>query len=100
MVKRWLAIPAGGDALRLIPVDPPSCGPDVFVKLADYDALAARLAEAERDIAQWKKVYDLRGRALQRPCTNCGYVPLVIHTDAIDAARASDSASVSPEEKP
>lgn len=51
--------------------------------------LAARLAEAERDIAQWKKVYDLRGRALQRPCINCGHVPLVIHADA---ARATDSA--------
>lgn len=58
------------------------------------DKAEARLAEAERDIAQWKKVYDLRGRALQRPCTNCGYVPLVIHTDAIDAARASDSADM------
>ena len=41
-------------------------------------ALKARLAEAEQDIEQWKKVYDLRGRALQRPCINCGYVPQVI----------------------
>ena len=59
--------------------------------LADREA---RLAEAERDIAQWKKVYDLRGRALQRPCINCGHVPLVIHADA---ARATDSADAAQE---
>lgn len=51
---------------------------DTLVRGKDYDALLARLAEAEQDIEQWKKVYDLRGRALQRPCINCGYVPQVI----------------------
>ncbi len=78
MVKRWTEDPVNG-------------GPDV-VLASDYYALAARLAEAERDIEQWKKVYDLRGRALQRPCTNCGYVPKEIRANTIDAARAADSA--------
>lgn len=74
MVKRWTENPVNG-------------GPEV-VLASDYDALAARLAEAEQDIEQWKKVYDLRGRALQRPCINCGYVPQVI--------RPADSADVAP----
>lgn len=58
-VKRWLAVYAGEGVVHLFPVDPPSCGPDVFVKLADYDAkcgevaaLEAKLAEAERDAAR------------------------------------------------
>ena len=66
----------------------------ISTKAKERDALQARLAEAERDIAQWKKVYDLRGRALQRPCINCGHVPLVIHADA---ARATDSADAAQE---
>ena len=59
---------------------------------AEADRMRARLAAAERDNAQWKKAYDLRGRALQRPCISCGHVPLTIHADAaIDAAIAGDS---------
>ena len=67
----------------------------ISTKAKERDALQARLAEAERDIAQWKKVYDLRGRALQRPCINCGHVPLVIHADAARATDSADAAGVS-----
>ena len=70
---------------------------DYNTLLAERDELkrefAARLAEAERDIVQWKKVYDLRGRALQRPRSNCGYVPLVIHADAALAPAAQGTAA-------
>lgn len=51
---------------------------DCLEREKERDQYKARLAEAEQDIEQWKKVYDLRGRALQRPCINCGYVPQVI----------------------
>lgn len=61
-VKRWLAVYAGEGVVHLFPVDPPSCGPDVFVKLADYDAkcgevaaLEAKLAEAERDAGRLRE---------------------------------------------
>lgn len=41
----------------------------------------AKLAEAERDIAEWKKLYHRRGEALQRPCIACGHKPSVIHAN-------------------
>ena len=40
-VRRWLAVPLGGDAVRLVPAD--VVGPQVYVCASDYDALAARL---------------------------------------------------------
>ena len=43
-MKKWLAIPAGGDTVRLVPVE--GSGPDVFVKLVDAEAAVA--AERER----------------------------------------------------
>jgi peptidoglycan hydrolase CwlO-like protein len=57
---------------------------------AENATLKARLAAVERDIVQWKKVYDLRGRALQRSCSNCGYIPLVIHADTARADGAGE----------
>lgn len=45
-LKRWLAVGAVGDTVRLVPVDAPSTGPDVFVRLLDAEAAVA--AERER----------------------------------------------------
>lgn len=45
-LKRWIAVGAGGDTVRLLPVDVPSTGPDVFVKLLDADAAIAAAFEA------------------------------------------------------
>ncbi|MCU0920197.1 MAG: hypothetical protein MUF16_07650 [Burkholderiaceae bacterium] len=44
-LKRWLAVGAGGDTVRLVPVDAPSTGPDVFVKLLDAEAAVAAAFE-------------------------------------------------------
>ena len=41
--QRWLAVPAGPDTVRLIPVE--GCGVDVFVKSNDHDRL--------RDAVEW-----------------------------------------------
>ena len=48
-LKRWLAVSAGGDTVRLLPVNAPSCGPDVFVKLAD---VSQRIAAFEAENAR------------------------------------------------
>lgn len=45
-ILRWLAIPGGGDFVKLVPVPAPSCGPDVFCKL--QDAVGAVVKERER----------------------------------------------------
>jgi hypothetical protein len=45
-MPRWLAIQAWGDSVRLMPVTPPSTGPDVFCKLQDAEAAVA--TERER----------------------------------------------------
>ena len=47
---------------------------------SEADALRATVARKEAEIAQWKKVYELRGQALARPCINCGHVPFVIRS--------------------
>lgn len=44
--QRWLAIPAGGDTVRLLPVPDGSAGPDVFCKLQDAEAALKRAADA------------------------------------------------------
>lgn len=50
--------------------------------LADekYRELESQLAEVEKDNAQWKHCYDMRGKALRAPCLNCGYVPGIVRT--------------------
>ena len=63
---------------------------------AENATLKEQLAEAERNITQWKKVYGLRGRALMRPCVSCGHVPLVINAVEIDAARAGQTPASEP----
>ena len=45
-LKRWLAVWADGDTVRLVPVDAPSTGPDMFVKLLDAEAAIAVAFEA------------------------------------------------------
>jgi len=45
-LTRWLAVSAGGDAVRLLSVNAPSCGPDVFVKLSDVQQRIAALEAA------------------------------------------------------
>ena len=52
---------------------------------AYFQGTAARIRELVRErealkeeIAQWKKCYDLRGKALARPCIACGHVPAII----------------------
>lgn len=44
---RWLAVPAGGDSVTLLPMD--GAGPNFFVKASDYDALRAEVAKAHAD---------------------------------------------------
>lgn len=39
--QRWLATPGPADYVRLLPLD--GSGPDVFVKLADYERIMADL---------------------------------------------------------
>lgn len=43
-LKRWLAVGAGGDMVRLVPIQ--GTGPDVFVKLLDAEAAVAAAFEA------------------------------------------------------
>ena len=45
----------------------------LVVDAKDYDSL-------EEELKQLKYLYKLRGEALQRPCPQCGYKPLVITT--------------------
>lgn len=61
--QKFLAVPFGGESVRLVPVPHGSRGPDVFVKSQDYDALladrdrlAAELAEAV-GAAAWIKTW-------------------------------------------
>lgn len=42
------------------------------------DAANARLAAAERERDEYKRLYDLRGKALLHPCLQCGYQPKVV----------------------
>lgn len=56
---RWLAVPAGGDAIRLLPMD--GSGPDFFVKASDYDALRA---ERDQFKAMWERDSTALGKAL------------------------------------
>lgn len=51
---RWLAVPAGGDSVTLLPMD--GAGPDFFVKASDYDALRA---EVERLKSHRKQLIDV-----------------------------------------
>lgn len=44
-VQTWLAVPAGHDTVRLIPIE--GRGVDFFVKLNDYEDLRASLRRAE-----------------------------------------------------
>ena len=60
-VKRWLAVSAGGDTVRLIPMD--GCGPDFFVKANDYDR---DLAEMRRQINAMRQDCNTMCNALQR----------------------------------
>jgi hypothetical protein len=54
-------------------------------KLADAEADLARvkaaLAAKEAELREMKRLYELRGKALQRPCGYCGHEPLVITTN-------------------
>lgn len=51
-LKRWIAVASGGDTVRLLPVNAPSCGPDVFVKLADVQQLETENARLRKDNAE------------------------------------------------
>lgn len=46
-VQRWLAMPGPADYVKLLPVN--GSGPDFFVKLSDYERLAAELEALKRD---------------------------------------------------
>jgi len=37
-----------------------------------------QLAASEQERDEYKRLYDLRGKVLQRPCLKCGYAPQVI----------------------
>jgi hypothetical protein len=41
-------------------------------------AAEARATEASAERDEHKRLYELRGKALARPCMKCGYEPLVI----------------------
>jgi len=46
--------------------------------LDEIERQAARIVELEAVLAEYKRLYDLRGKALKHPCLQCGYVPKVI----------------------
>ncbi len=48
--RRWLAVGAGGDTVRLLPVGDASVGPDVFVRLAECAAPPALPQDADIDV--------------------------------------------------
>lgn len=48
-LPRWLAVAAGADTVRLVPVPAPSTGPDVFCKLHAVEAAIAAAVAAERE---------------------------------------------------
>ena len=45
-------------------------------------ALRERLAQPEIELETYKRLYELRGKALERPCINCGHQPAKIKTMA------------------
>jgi hypothetical protein len=61
-LKRWLAVSAGADTVRLVPVSAPSAGPDVFCKLADVEA---EIAELRKDAERYRA---LRAAHAQELC--------------------------------
>jgi hypothetical protein len=64
-VKRWLAVSGPGHYVTLMPIDPPSCGPDVFVKLSDYEIMA-------KDAARYRWLRD-RGPTIRQEITASGF---------------------------
>ena len=42
-------------------------------------ALRTALAEPETEAETYKRLYELRGKALERPCSHCGYKPEKIY---------------------
>ena len=66
----------------------PVAGADVRRLAEDLRSCEQALAAAERERDEWKRCYELRGRALERPCISCGYQPKVIRV--MDAARAEE----------
>jgi len=52
----------------------------------DWDAMAVMVEEQQRmakrieELETYKRLYELRGKALERPCTNCGHQPAKIKT--------------------
>lgn len=58
-VQRWLAVSVGNDAVKLIPVGEHSCGPDVFVKLADYQELEKKLSAQQPAVLDCQAAIDL-----------------------------------------
>lgn len=74
-IPRWLAVGAGGDAVRLVPVPAPSTGPDVFVKLHDAEAaLAAAVAAVVHDFKASgdTELDELVRQAMRDLCTRMG----------------------------
>ena len=43
-----------------------------------HESFKRREADLEEALAFYKKMYRIRGKALQRPCRNCGEQPVVI----------------------
>lgn len=61
-----------------------TCGAD---KDMCVDCMAAKIECLEHEnvdlriqLEEYKQLYDLRGKALQRPCTICGHSPSIIKT--------------------
>jgi hypothetical protein len=51
-----------------------------YVDFRPYmEALRTALAEPETEAETYKRLYELRGKALERPCFHCGYKPKKIY---------------------
>ena len=62
---------------------------DALASELTSQAADAREARTERD--EYKRLYDLRGKVLQRPCLQCGYTPSVISLAAAAARSAVEA---------
>lgn len=46
--------------------------------IAAAEGQRERVGKLEAELATYKRLYELRGKALQMPCPECGHVPVVI----------------------
>ena len=70
---------AAQQALEALEVATTPLAKDRQEVLRAREALRTALAEPETEAETYKRLYELRGKALERPCFHCGYKPEKIY---------------------